>query len=183
MEVSINADIKALCLDLSVQKVHTFTRKRKIHNPSPKSRTAKQKTRAVTAVRDVLLDGMEMLTEKVCMSIGYRGLGQVGQICMVLILRLEWVRWRVLMLNQHLRIQMGEWRLILHWILILQWNVPLPTSRSGIDWRRDYFKHTVHVNNFESATEQDLMKNLEQRSREKGQCSHCFQSDHTWAAY
>ena len=64
MEVSINADIKALCLNLSVQKVHTFTRKRKIHNPSPKSRTAKQKTQAVTAVHDVLLDGMEMLTEK-----------------------------------------------------------------------------------------------------------------------
>ena len=61
-QVSIDADIAALCLDLSVQKVHTFIRKRKIHNSSPpKSRTtAKQKT----GVRDVLLDGMEMLTEK-----------------------------------------------------------------------------------------------------------------------
>jgi hypothetical protein len=60
-QVSINADITALCLDLSVQKVHTFKRRWKIHIPSPpKSHTAKQKT----AVRDILLDGMEMLTEK-----------------------------------------------------------------------------------------------------------------------
>jgi hypothetical protein len=58
-QVSINADIAALCFDLSVQKVHTFTCKQKTHNLySP--RTAKQKT----GVRDILLDGMEMLTEK-----------------------------------------------------------------------------------------------------------------------
>lgn len=62
-EVSINADILALCLDISVQNLHTFTHNRVIQLPTTKSKKTTSTTKK-SAVRDVLADGMQMLTEK-----------------------------------------------------------------------------------------------------------------------
>jgi hypothetical protein len=59
-QVSINSDISALCLNLSVQKVHNFTRHRKIYTTGSTSRGSKKKP----AVRDILKDGLQMLSEK-----------------------------------------------------------------------------------------------------------------------
>jgi hypothetical protein len=59
-QVSINSDISALCLDLSVQKLHSFTRHRKIYMPGSTSHGSKKKQ----AVRDILKEGMQMLSEK-----------------------------------------------------------------------------------------------------------------------
>lgn len=59
-EVSAAADIASLCLDLSIHHVHTLTPGRKI----PPVRTRGRKSSRTTAVCDVLLDGMQMLTEK-----------------------------------------------------------------------------------------------------------------------
>ncbi|KIM71540.1 hypothetical protein PILCRDRAFT_16981 [Piloderma croceum F 1598] len=68
--LSIDADIKALCVDLAAQNVHSFTSNRKVPPPPPK-KTAKVATTKPrrrkprkTGVRDVLLDGMVMLSEK-----------------------------------------------------------------------------------------------------------------------
>jgi hypothetical protein len=60
-EVSIDGDIAALCLDISMQKIHTFTRGRKIFVSAT---TKKSRSQEKTAVRDVLLEGMVMLMEK-----------------------------------------------------------------------------------------------------------------------
>jgi hypothetical protein len=59
-QVSINSDISALCLDLSVQKVHSFTRHRKIYTTGLTSHGNKKKQ----AVRDILKEGLQMLSEK-----------------------------------------------------------------------------------------------------------------------
>lgn len=59
-QVSINADITALCLDLAIQNVHVFTRNRKIYATGPTQRGSKKKS----AVWDVLKDGLQMLSEK-----------------------------------------------------------------------------------------------------------------------
>ncbi|THH15175.1 hypothetical protein EUX98_g9507 [Antrodiella citrinella] len=68
-QVPPEADIAALCLDLSVHKVHTFTPNRSLS--ATKARRGKKgktpedaATTTVSAVHDVLLDGMSMLTEK-----------------------------------------------------------------------------------------------------------------------
>ena len=60
-QVSINSDIDALCLDLSIQKVHVFTRNRKIYTIGPSNSRSIQKKQAV---RDVLKDGLQILSEK-----------------------------------------------------------------------------------------------------------------------
>jgi hypothetical protein len=62
-EVSINADIEALCLDISIQKLHIFTRNRKLSLPTSETTTTTRKTKK-SAVHDVLLEGMRMLTEQ-----------------------------------------------------------------------------------------------------------------------
>ena len=58
-QVSINSDISALCLDLSIQKIHSFTRNRKIYPTGSASRAKKH-----SAVRDILKEGLQMLSEK-----------------------------------------------------------------------------------------------------------------------
>lgn len=63
-EVSINGDIEALCLDISIQKLHIFTRNRKLSLPTSDSTTATRKSKKKPVVRDVLLEGMKMLTEQ-----------------------------------------------------------------------------------------------------------------------
>jgi hypothetical protein len=60
-EVSINADITALCLDISVQKIHFLNPHRKVLNTTTQRKNG---TRKNSAVRDVLLDGMKMLMDK-----------------------------------------------------------------------------------------------------------------------
>ncbi|KAF8061436.1 hypothetical protein FPV67DRAFT_1630829 [Lyophyllum atratum] len=70
-EVSIDGDVAAICLDLSVHQVHTLTRNQKIAQPSAGT---KKKQGSATGgkggkkrrptVWDVLLEGMKMLTEK-----------------------------------------------------------------------------------------------------------------------
>ena len=53
-QVSINSDIEALCLDLTIQNVHGFTRNSKIYIMGPmNSRSGKTKK----AIQDVLMDG------------------------------------------------------------------------------------------------------------------------------
>jgi len=59
-QVSINSDISALCLDLSVQKVHGFTWHCKIYTTGSTSRGSKKKQ----AVQDILKEGLQMLSEK-----------------------------------------------------------------------------------------------------------------------
>jgi hypothetical protein len=61
-EVSIDADIAAICLDLSIQKVHSLRPNRKIQSST--NNTQKKKQERNSPVRDVLLDGMKMLIEK-----------------------------------------------------------------------------------------------------------------------
>lgn len=60
-EVSINGDITALCLDISVQKIHVLDPHRKVQNTTTQRKNRVKKN---SAVRDVLLDGMKMLKEK-----------------------------------------------------------------------------------------------------------------------
>jgi hypothetical protein len=83
-QVSIDADIKALFLDLATQNVHTFTSQRKVPPPiikktstamSAKPRNRKRRT---TSVRDVLLEGMVMLTEKSMFEHWLQRTGQGG---------------------------------------------------------------------------------------------------------
>ena len=62
-EVSIDADIMALCLDISIQKLHIFMPRRKLSPPASNSTVAGKKSKK-SAVHDVLLEGMKMLTEQ-----------------------------------------------------------------------------------------------------------------------
>lgn len=59
-EVSIDGDIAALCLDISIQKLHIFTPNRKLSPPTSTARKSKKNS----AVHDILLEGMRMLTEQ-----------------------------------------------------------------------------------------------------------------------
>ena len=61
-EVSIRADIAALCLDLGVQSVHTFS-KRTISLPMEQTRQKKGNNKKSCAVKDVLLEGRSKLIE------------------------------------------------------------------------------------------------------------------------
>ncbi|CAA7263910.1 unnamed protein product [Cyclocybe aegerita] len=57
-EVSINSDIAALCVDIKVQKLHTFTSNRQVTRVAPKPSTRTQKKKAPACpMRDVLLEG------------------------------------------------------------------------------------------------------------------------------
>ena len=72
-EVSINGDIDALCLDISIQKLHIFTRNRKLSPPTSDSTpTVTTRKAKKSAVRDVLLEGMKMLTEQEMYSRWFR---------------------------------------------------------------------------------------------------------------
>lgn len=83
-QVSIDADIKALCLDLATQTVHTFTSQRKVPPPIVKktstamSAKPRNRKRRTTGVRDVLLEGMVMLTEKSMFEHWLQRTGQGG---------------------------------------------------------------------------------------------------------
>ena len=59
-EVSIDGDIAALCLDISIQKLHNFTPDRKLSLPTSTTRKSKKNS----AVHDNLLEGMRMLMEQ-----------------------------------------------------------------------------------------------------------------------
>lgn len=63
-EVSINGDISALCLDISVQKIHVLNPRRKVLNTTTGTTQRKTGGRRDSGVRDVLLDGMKMLMDK-----------------------------------------------------------------------------------------------------------------------
>lgn len=56
-DVTAEADLAALCLDLSIHHVYVLT-------PGPAPKTRGKKAARTTAVRDVLLDGMTMLSEQ-----------------------------------------------------------------------------------------------------------------------
>ncbi|KAF8810425.1 hypothetical protein BYT27DRAFT_7253682 [Phlegmacium glaucopus] len=60
-EVSIHADIAALCLDLSMHKVHSLSTNRKIQSTMTQKKIREKKN---SPVHDVLLEGMKMLIEK-----------------------------------------------------------------------------------------------------------------------
>jgi hypothetical protein len=60
MEVSVDADISHLCLDIKEQQLHTFQFGR--HIPPPRNKSGRNKQRK-SGVRDILQDGREMLTE------------------------------------------------------------------------------------------------------------------------
>lgn len=62
-EVSIDGDIAALCLDISIQKLHIFTPNRKLAPPAA-GPAATRKSKKKSAVHDILLEGMKMLTEQ-----------------------------------------------------------------------------------------------------------------------
>lgn len=62
-EVSIDGDIAALCLDISIQKLHIFTPNRKLSPPTSDSTPTTRKSKK-SAVHDTLSDGMRMLTEQ-----------------------------------------------------------------------------------------------------------------------
>ena len=61
-EVSIIADLQALCLDIATHKLHTTTADRHIISPAKQTKGRAKKTSS--AVRDVLWDGVNMLMEK-----------------------------------------------------------------------------------------------------------------------
>ncbi len=61
-EVSADGDLKALLLDLQVQRVHEFTPGR--HVPPPPTRGKKRSSKARSGVRDTLQLGLQMLTHK-----------------------------------------------------------------------------------------------------------------------
>ena len=63
-EVSIDGDIAALCLDISIQKLHVFTSGRKLSSPASNPTVTSKKNKKKSAVHDVLLEGMKMLTEQ-----------------------------------------------------------------------------------------------------------------------
>ena len=63
-EVSIDGDIAALYLDISIQKLHIFTRNRKLSPPTSDSSTTARRSKKKSAVHDILLEGMKMLTEQ-----------------------------------------------------------------------------------------------------------------------
>ena len=125
-QVSIDADIKALCLDLATQNVHTFTSQRKVLPRIIKKTSTAMSTKPhnhkcwTTGVQDVLLEGMVMLTERACLSIGYSVQDRVGQTFMQQNQRKHpMILWQI----QHLTIRKGAWRWILVWILNSKGNV------------------------------------------------------------
>jgi hypothetical protein len=61
-EVSIRADVAALCLDLAVQRVHTFS-KRMVSLPSTGTKHKKNQGKKICAVKDVLWEGRRKLVE------------------------------------------------------------------------------------------------------------------------
>lgn len=67
-EVSAQGDLQALLVDLAAKSVHSFDSKRRVPPPTAKAPSAKgrrsNRTRRKTGVRDVLLEGMQMLTHK-----------------------------------------------------------------------------------------------------------------------
>ena len=63
-EVNIDGDVAALCLDISMQKLHIFVPNRKISLPASKSAATARKSKKKSAVHDILLEGMQMLTEQ-----------------------------------------------------------------------------------------------------------------------
>jgi hypothetical protein len=76
-EVSIDGDIAALCLDISIQKLHIFTPNRKLSPPASDSTATARKSKKKSAVHDILLEGMKMLTEQGMYS---RWLSRVGSV-------------------------------------------------------------------------------------------------------
>jgi len=64
-EVSVDADIMAICLDLSVSEVHTLKVGRKLKVKSTSKKAASTRKKPVSAVRDVLLEGMQILRRSV----------------------------------------------------------------------------------------------------------------------
>jgi hypothetical protein len=63
-EVSIDADIAALSLDISMQQLHIFTFNHKLTPPASNSTASTKKSKRKSVVYDVLLEGMRMLTEQ-----------------------------------------------------------------------------------------------------------------------
>jgi hypothetical protein len=54
-EVSIDVDIAALSLDISIQKLHNFTSNHKLISPASNSTAVTKKSKRKSAVHDVLL--------------------------------------------------------------------------------------------------------------------------------
>lgn len=67
-EVSVDGDIAALCLDIAIHRVHIRTSNRWIISSSEQTQTGlgrnKKRKKKKSLVRDVLTEGMQMLTEK-----------------------------------------------------------------------------------------------------------------------
>ncbi|KAG6835249.1 hypothetical protein H0H93_003482 [Arthromyces matolae] len=63
-EVSIDGDIAALCLDLSIQEVHMSTPGRQIQLSSTPSQKKRKNEKRGLLVHDVLYNGIQMITEK-----------------------------------------------------------------------------------------------------------------------